>query len=245
MCIRDRKKIEIQENHSVWDRYAAKQGVHLGIRSYLQLKTENFYRIEERQGGSCFVTARGWEDLSRILQSYEEMKVPITEDLIGEYVQHEEVAGDFYGFYKLFKNYEEKYQKYSLEDKEDMLFHVDFEGKVLFMQLLEGELQGKVIEYQQEKAYINAVSYTHLQYYPVGDEMFVDMLEDLKKAEHFIFLEYFIIHEGKMWNAILEILEEKVKQGVDVRLIYDDMGCVTTPVSYTHLEMYILHYSEA
>ena len=57
------------------------------------------------------------------------MKVPITEDLIGEYVQHEEVAGDFYGFYKLFKNYEEKYQKYSLEDKEDMLFHVDFEGK--------------------------------------------------------------------------------------------------------------------
>lgn len=151
------KKIEIQESHSVWDQYAAKQGVHLGIRSYLQLKAENFYRIEERQEGSCFVTARGWEDLSRILQSYEEMKVPITEDLIKEYVQHEEVAGDFFGFYKLFKTYEEKYQKYSLEDKEKMLFHVDFEGKVLLMQLLEGELQGKVIEYQKEKVYINGL----------------------------------------------------------------------------------------
>ena len=58
--------------------------------------------------------------------------------------------------------------------------------------------------------------------------MFLDMLEDLKKAKHFIFLEYFIIHEGKMWNSILEILEQKVKEGVDVRLIYDDMGCVTT-----------------
>lgn len=69
---------------------------------------------------------------------------------------------------------------------------------------------------------------TTTKYYPVGDEMFIDMLEDLKKAEHFIFLEYFIIHEGKMWDEILKILEEKVKQGVDVRLIYDDMGCVTT-----------------
>ena len=65
---------------------------------------------------------------------------------------------------------------------------------------------------------------TTTKYYPVGDEMFIDMLEDLEKAEHFIFLEYFIIHEGKMWDEILKILEEKVKQGVDVRLIYDDMG---------------------
>lgn len=74
---------------------------------------------------------------------------------------------------------------------------------------------------------------TSTKYYPVGDEMFVDMLEDLKKAEHFIFLEYFIINEGRMWNEILDVLEEKVKQGVDVRLIYDDMGCVTTlPARY-------------
>ena len=69
---------------------------------------------------------------------------------------------------------------------------------------------------------------TRTKYYPLGDEMFLDMLEELKKAKHFIFLEYFILHEGKMWNSILEILEEKAAQGVDVRLIYDDMGCVTT-----------------
>lgn len=70
--------------------------------------------------------------------------------------------------------------------------------------------------------------HTASKYYSVGDEMFVDMLEELKKAEHFIFLEYFIIHEGRMWNEILAVLEEKAQQGVDVRLIYDDMGCVTT-----------------
>ena len=68
---------------------------------------------------------------------------------------------------------------------------------------------------------------TEVTYYPLGEQMFSAMLEDLKKAEHYIFLEYFIIQEGLMWDWILEILEQKVKEGVDVRLIYDDVGCVS------------------
>lgn len=68
---------------------------------------------------------------------------------------------------------------------------------------------------------------TRVIYFPTGEEMFASMLEDLKKAEHYIFLEYFIIQEGLMWDWILEILEQKVKEGVDVRLIYDDVGCVS------------------
>lgn len=69
---------------------------------------------------------------------------------------------------------------------------------------------------------------TGTKYYKCGEEMFPDMLEDLKKAEHFIFLEYFIIDEGVMFEQILDILKEKAETGVDVRLIYDDMGCITT-----------------
>ena len=68
---------------------------------------------------------------------------------------------------------------------------------------------------------------TEVTYYSLGEEMFAAMLEDLRKAEHYIFLEYFIIQEGLMWDWILEILEQKVKEGVDVRLIYDDVGCVS------------------
>ncbi len=52
------------------------------------------------------------------------------------------------------------------------------------------------------------------------------MLEELKKAEKFIFFEYFIVAHGKMWDSILEILEEKAKKGVDVRVMYDDLGCI-------------------
>ena len=52
------------------------------------------------------------------------------------------------------------------------------------------------------------------------------MLEELKKAERYIFLEYFILQPGVFWDSILDILEEKAAQGVEVRLIYDDMGCI-------------------
>ncbi len=74
---------------------------------------------------------------------------------------------------------------------------------------------------------------TSVEYLPLGECKWERMLVELEKAEHFIFLEYFIIEEGKMWDSILEILVRKVKQGVDVRLIYDDVGCLfTLPEGY-------------
>ena len=67
---------------------------------------------------------------------------------------------------------------------------------------------------------------TYNEYLTPGEVKFEKLVEELKKAKHFIFLEYFIIEEGIMWNTILEILKEKAKEGVDVRVIYDDVGCV-------------------
>lgn len=67
---------------------------------------------------------------------------------------------------------------------------------------------------------------TSTRYFPVGEDMFEALIDELEKAERYIFLEYFIIQEGKMWNRILDILEEKARNGVDVRIIYDDMGCL-------------------
>ena len=67
-----------------------------------------------------------------------------------------------------------------------------------------------------------------LNYYGLGEKAFPVMLEELKKASKFIFLEYFIINNGIMWDSILKILEEKVSEGVEVRVIYDDAGCIST-----------------
>lgn len=65
-------------------------------------------------------------------------------------------------------------------------------------------------------------------YFKTGEEAFVSMLEELEKAEKYIFIEYFIIKSGEMWDKIHEILVKKVKQGIDVRVIYDDIGCINT-----------------
>lgn len=67
---------------------------------------------------------------------------------------------------------------------------------------------------------------TETEYFSLGDTVYPRMLEELKKAEKYIFLEYFIIGRGVMWDGILEILKEKAAAGVDVRVMYDDFGCI-------------------
>ena len=68
---------------------------------------------------------------------------------------------------------------------------------------------------------------TETEYYEIGEDYFESLVYELKKAKHFIFMEYFIVEEGEMFNCILEILEEKAKEGLDVRFMYDDVGCVS------------------
>ena len=75
-----------------------------------------------------------------------------------------------------------------------------------------------------------------VKYYSLGEEMFVDILNELSKAKEFIFLEYFIIENGLFWDSILEILIQKAKDGVEVKLLYDDIGCMSTlPGHYYNL----------
>ena len=69
---------------------------------------------------------------------------------------------------------------------------------------------------------------TRVQYYPIGELIWMDMVEKLKEAKHFIFMEFFIVEEGKMWNTILSVLKQKVQEGVEVRFMFDDIGCLKT-----------------
>lgn len=74
---------------------------------------------------------------------------------------------------------------------------------------------------------------TQVQYFKTGEDMFPVLLEELSRAEHFIFMEYFIVAPGMMWDSILAILEKKVQEGVEVRFMYDGMGCLNhLPLDY-------------
>lgn len=76
---------------------------------------------------------------------------------------------------------------------------------------------------------------TYAQYFPLGDDMYPQFLEEIRQAKRYIFMEYFIIEEGEMWDTVLEILKEKVLEGVEVRVMYDGMCCLALlPYRYPH-----------
>lgn len=68
---------------------------------------------------------------------------------------------------------------------------------------------------------------TYAEYFPLGDDMYPVFLEELRQAKRYIFMEYFILEHGEMWDEVLEILKEKVAEGVEVRVMYDGMCCLT------------------
>lgn len=81
---------------------------------------------------------------------------------------------------------------------------------------------------------------TGAKFYPLGDAMFPDLLKALEEAEHYIFLEYFIVDHGVFWDSVVEILQRKASQGVDVRVMYDDLGSIST---YTPKDAWQLQHS--
>ena len=83
------------------------------------------------------------------------------------------------------------------------------------------------VKYLQERVGYPVYMNTQTEYFDIGEDYYRALLEELKKAKHFIFMEFFIVEQGMMWNSILEILEQKAKEGVDVRFMYDDVGCVS------------------
>ena len=99
---------------------------------------------------------------------------------------------------------------------------------------LEEELRMQSEPLATQSHYIHKVADCSLQkntqseYLPLGEVMFEKTIEILQKAQKFIFIEFFIIEEGVMWDTILEILKKKVAEGVEVRVIYDDIGCIRT-----------------
>ena len=104
------KKIVVEPDYGVWKEYAYKKGIHAAITTYLDIKKNDFYRIENTIDGAQFMTARGWEDLSTMIRLYEEQGYTVDENLIGQYVQHDKVAKEFAIYYDLYNKYKSDYQ---------------------------------------------------------------------------------------------------------------------------------------
>ena len=104
------KRIDIEENYAVWKEYAYQAGIHGAILSYLQIRGKDFYSVKTQIDGRQFVTARGWEDLSRIIKVYEELGIEVGERLCIQYLQDPEIASAFASYYELYSKYRTLYR---------------------------------------------------------------------------------------------------------------------------------------
>ena len=103
------RRMDIEADLTVFREYARAQHLHPFILSYLELRPQNFYKTQKDVDGLFFVTARGWEDLSYLISSYEKLDIPIDEDVIGQYLQHPDVAKDVAAYYDLYQKYRDEY----------------------------------------------------------------------------------------------------------------------------------------
>lgn len=94
-------------------------------------------------------------------------------------------------------------------------------GEVMEALLKENPQVAALAHYMHRSGCHPVCNRTAVTYFPLGEDKFEEMLRQLEAAEHFIFMEYFIVDEGLMWGKVLEILARKAKEGVDVRVMYD------------------------
>jgi hypothetical protein len=103
------KRVDIEPDYAAWKEYAYIKGVHPAVLSYLDIKSDNFYKMETTVDGKNFVTSRGWVDLSDMMQVYENRALPVDEALVSQYLQNRRIAKNFAVYYDLFNKYRTDY----------------------------------------------------------------------------------------------------------------------------------------
>lgn len=129
-----------------------------------------------------------------------------------------------FGSSRIARDMAKKFQTILEATKEDVKEREDTRARLEAMDV-SAAIQSRYI---RDKAGYPVHENTGAEYFQVGDDMFPVLIRELNEAKHYIFIEYFIINDGVMWQTILDILEKKAAEGVDVRLIYDGFGCLTT-----------------
>jgi len=104
------KRIDVEADYEVWKEYAYVKGVHPAITTYLDIRKDDFYKIETTVDGKSFVTARGWSDISDMVKLYEQKEIAVTEQLVVQYLQNRKIAKSFAVYYDLFRKYRSDYQ---------------------------------------------------------------------------------------------------------------------------------------
>lgn len=157
------KKISVEEDLGAFKEYAYRQGIHGGILSFLELKPDSFYQIQSTLEGKRFATARGWEDLSQLIQVYEELGIPIGEEVVEGYIQHPQIARDFSNYLCLYGSYRDAYSVKeilagkAIGEEERKLGQASFDERMSVLYILLDQLFQMLRQVYETELYIESL----------------------------------------------------------------------------------------
>ena len=181
------KRIDIEPDYKAWKEYAAETMVHGAIRSYLDIKESDFYRVESTVDGKTFVTARGWSDLSDMLRLYEKNGLKVDAELVIQYLQNKEVAKGFALYYDLYNKYQSDYQIgriFAGEADEEVLSRAreaKFDEKLSLLGLVLSGLEEKFAAVETEEKVAESLLAAAKELRGAGDDALAALIAEKKE----------------------------------------------------------------
>ena len=194
------RKIDVEENYGVWREYAYQAEIHPAILAYLELRKDHFYRMETTVDGKIFATARGWEDLSQLLKTYEVLGKKADREVVHQYIQHWKIAKDFANYLELYEKYKKDYGLEKIvegcysKDTLEQLRYASLDERLSVVYMLIGRLGSFFKAAYLEDQYVTML-YEYLRTYRESLELMPvvsdarDTYAKLRKAEQMTKLE--------------------------------------------------------
>lgn len=231
------KRIDVNADFEVWKEYAYQQGIHAAVISYLELRKNHFYRIENTVDGKIFATARGWEDLSQLIQVYEVLGKTVDREVIYQYIQHRMIAKDFANYLELYYKYKEDY---NIEEILKGIWsplivqkikRAPFDEHLSIVGLLNGKLSELFTENYFVDSFVTKLYEYMVEYKEKQDTLSVnDLLEKaMKEREALEKAELLTRRDVMTWKRVIIFLENAV-QAVKKELLNGNeaYACVKT-----------------
>ncbi len=157
------KVLFVEADYEAWKFYAGSKGIHNAIMNYLELKKQDFYQMEMTPSGRAYVTARGWEDLSLILQMYEEEGLRVDEELVSQYIRHERIVKEFTAYYDLYQKYKKDYHIEEIlsgqagEEMRKKAQEAPFDERISLLGMLTDKADAEIREVMEQSDYLTSL----------------------------------------------------------------------------------------
>ena len=206
------KRIDIEPDLNVWKEYAYRADIHPAILAYLEIRRDYFYRMETTVDGKVFATARGWEDLSQLLKTYEKLGKKADREVVHQYIQHWKIAKDFANYLELYHKYKKDYGLEKIiegvytRDTLERLRYAAFDERFSVVNMLIGRLGSCFKEYFLKDRLVTMI-YEYLKLYKSNLQMDLVVCEAREQYEKLRKEEQMTKQDEHVRKQVLDKLE--------------------------------------